>query len=105
VQLLYVFGIFAVAEERYMALILPMDASIPRAERVASDHILRFTHVHSRPRTKATFIDINSIVRGILVVPSNDNEVGNEYLIFDVLDEDLWWRMRSSRLTTDVRLI
>jgi hypothetical protein len=31
-QLLYVFGVFAIAEERYMALILPMDASIPRAE-------------------------------------------------------------------------
>jgi hypothetical protein len=44
-------------------------------------------------------------MRGILVVPSNGNEVGDEYLIFDVLDEDLWWRMKSSRLTTDVHLI
>ena len=46
-QLLYVFGVFAVGEEQYMALILPMDASIPRAEQVASDRVLRFMRVHS----------------------------------------------------------
>lgn len=87
-----------------MALILPMDESIPRAERVASDRVLRFARVRSRPKSKAAFIDIDSIVRGIVVVPSNDNEVGDEYLIFDVLDEDIWWRMKSTRLATNVRL-
>lgn len=103
-QLLYSFSIFAANDNCYMAVILPFDERIPHADRVPSDKILRFTRIRSRHRSHAAFIDINSIVRGVVLVPSNDNDAGDEYLVFDILDEDIWWRMKSIRLATNVKL-
>ena len=87
-----------------MALILPLDEAIPRAELVLSDRDFRFTRVRSHRRSDAAFIDINSIVRGALLINSNDGEASDEFIVFDVLDEDMWWRMKSIRLTSKVRL-
>lgn len=90
-----------------MALILPMDQHIPRSDRVATDRHFRFTRVRSRPRLKSAFIDVESIIRGALLVPSNDGEtdvINDEYLVFDVVDQDMWWRMKKVELLTSVRL-
>jgi len=88
----------------YMALILPMDEAIPRAESVPSDRAFRLTRVRSRRRSNAAFIDINSIIRGALLIGSNDGEAGDEFFVFDLLDEDMWWRMKSIRLASKVQL-
>ena len=101
-QLLYVFEVFAAKEERYMALILPFDETIPRVN--PTNQVFRFTHVRSRHRSKSAFIDINSIVWGALLVNSNDSAAGDEYLLFDVLDEDFWYRMKSAKFVTTIHL-
>ena len=88
----------------YMALILPLDEAIPRAESVPSDRDLRFTRVRSRRRSDAAFININSIIRGALLISSNDGEASDEFIVFDTLDEDMWWRMKSIKLTSKVGL-
>jgi hypothetical protein len=103
-QLLYMFGIFLEDRMCYMALILPLDEAIPRAESVPSDRNFRLTRVRSRRRSDAAFIDINSIVRGALLINSTDGEASDEFIVFDMLDEDMWWRMKSIRLTSKVRL-
>lgn len=104
-QLLYVFGVFLEGDIRYMALILPLDEAIPRAESVPSDQDFQLTRVRSRRRSNAAFIDVNSVVRGALLVNSNDGEASDEFIVFDMLDEDMWWQMKSIRLATNVQLL
>ncbi|KAF8899527.1 hypothetical protein CPB84DRAFT_1815674 [Gymnopilus junonius] len=87
-RLLYIFGIFVESEVQYLALILPFDVPIPRIE---------------QPR--ATFIHIESIVHGALLIPAHDSqEYSDEFLVFDQLDEDFWMRMKSLQLAVSLNL-
>ncbi|KAF8896734.1 hypothetical protein CPB84DRAFT_1681981 [Gymnopilus junonius] len=104
-RLLYIFGIFVESEVQYLALILPFDVPIPRIEQPRGDQDLQFTRVRGRPRSKATFIHIESIVRGALLIPAHDSqEYGDEFLVFDQLDEDFWMRMKSLQLAVSLNL-
>ncbi|KAF8871312.1 hypothetical protein CPB84DRAFT_1903942 [Gymnopilus junonius] len=96
-RLLYIFGIFVESEVQYLALILPFDVPIPRIEQPRGDQDLQFT--------RATFIHIESIVRGALLIPAHDSqEYGDEFLVFDQLDEDFWMRMKSLQLAVSLNL-
>jgi len=99
-QLLYVFGVFVANETRHMALIMPMDERIPRNERVQSDKVFRFRRVRARHISKTAFIDVESIVWGAVLVKANDSENHDEFISFDVIDEDMWWRMKSVMLAS-----
>lgn len=99
-QLLYVFGVFVANETRHMALIMPMDERIPRDERVQSDKTFRFRRVRARHISDTAFIDVESIVRGAILVKASDSENHDEFIPFDVIDEDMWWRMKSAKLTS-----
>jgi len=99
-QLLYVFGVFIQNTTRHMALIIPMDKHIPRQERVALDETFRFSRVCTQHVSASAFIDVESIVCGAVLVKANDTENHDEYISFDVIDEDMWWRMKSVKLVT-----
>ena len=107
-QLLQVFGVVVNNAILYMAYILPMDADPYEVESINMAHAklkqeidkaLRLTRIRSRPRAEATCISVESIIRGALVAEGfEENQQKDEYLIIDVIDEDMWWRMKSVRL-------
>jgi len=83
-----------------MALIIPMDERILQQEHVALDETFRFSRVRAWHVSASAFIDVESIVRGAVLVKANDMENHDEYISFDVIDEDMWWRMKSVKLVT-----
>lgn len=103
-QLLYIFGIFVEKKTHHFALILPFDVPIPHAEKPPIDRDFQFTRVRARPRSSAAFIHVESIVRGVVLIPAHDIEYGDEFLVFDQLDEDLWMRKKSMTLAVSVKL-
>lgn len=103
-RLLYIFGIFVAGATQYIALILPYDAPIARADWPQFDRDLKFTRVRACPRSQASFIHVESIVRGAVLIPAHDVQYGDEYLVFDPLDEDLWQRNQSMQLAVSVPL-
>ena len=72
------------------ALIQPCDAPTGRLRKKDVD--LHFLRVRSRPRNRAEFISLRSIVRGALLVPAFDKD--EEYLVLDVVDADMFVRVR-----------
>jgi hypothetical protein len=102
-QILYIFGITLNNTETHVALVLPFDETPDRQHR-QRDEALHFTRVQARHRSKATFIHVESIVRGAVLVKDFEAEDGDEYIIMDMLDADLWWRMKSISIARHVRM-
>jgi hypothetical protein len=103
-QILYIFGVtLNNAETHYVALVLPFDETPDRQHR-ERDEALRFTRVQARHRSKATLIHVESIVRGAVLVKDFEAEHNDEYIIMDVVDADLWWRMKSVSIAQHVRM-
>ncbi|KJA13371.1 hypothetical protein HYPSUDRAFT_151670 [Hypholoma sublateritium FD-334 SS-4] len=100
-QLLKLFSI-AVNEQTFnLALVLPLDGKIPLLNR-GRDQDLRFTRIISRPRSASVVIDIDTIVRGALVVKDHGAELPNSHIVLDVIDSDFWLRMKSIKLAHNV---
>ena len=102
-QILYIFGITLNNTEMHVALVLPFDETPDRQHR-ERDQTLRFARVQARHRSKATFIHVESIVRGAVLVKDFEAEHGDEYIVMDVLDADLWWRMKSVSIARHVKI-
>ena len=105
-QLLHIFSITVNATTYYMALILPIDEPIPLSHiNHSRDLKLKQRRLRARHRSKAAFINIELIVRGALLSPAfKEGEQYDEYLVIDVIDEDMWWRMKSVTLANKVKL-
>ncbi|KAF8971925.1 hypothetical protein BDZ97DRAFT_1901552 [Flammula alnicola] len=102
-QLLHVFGILYNDQTHYLALIMPMDVPVPRSDsNRGRDRDLRFTRVISRPRSAAVVVDIEAILRGALLVKDVGAELPGEHIVLEVIDPDLWWRMKSIKLANKV---
>jgi hypothetical protein len=72
------------------ALIQPYDASVGQPTTREKD--LRLFRIRAKARTSSCFISAKLIVRGVVVIPTflkDDN-----YYVFDVLDDDLFMRIR-----------
>ena len=72
------------------ALIQPCDAPIGRLRRKDVD--LCLTRVRCKPRDRAEFISVRSIIRGAVLVPAFDKD--DDFLVMDVLDADMFVRVR-----------
>lgn len=77
-----------------LALVQTYDAHIPAAEKPASDADLDMIRVRARPRKESTFIFIDSIIRGALLVDTRDNDCGDECFVVDSVDTDMFLRLR-----------
>ena len=53
---------------------------------------LELFRVCGQPRGSAEFVDARSIIRGVLLVPTFEQD--DDFFVFDVLDADLFMRMR-----------
>jgi len=102
-QILYIFGVTINNTEEHVALVLPFDET-PDRQHCERDEALRFTRVQARHRSKATLVHVESIVRGAVLVKDFEAEHGDEYIVMDVLDADLWLRMKSVSLARHVRM-
>ena len=56
------------------------------------DRDFQLTRVKALPSTSSMFIPLESIIRGVVLVPS-DSE--NEYFVVDHLDSDMFLRMKA----------
>lgn len=72
-------------------MIQPMDQSIGR--RTAKDKDLRLIRVREKLRSQPEFIPARSIRRGAVLV--NQGESYGEYYVFDILDGDMFLRVRN----------
>jgi len=72
------------------AFIQPYDSPIGRI--TDKEKKLELFRVRAQPRSSAEFVDARSIIRGVLLVPTF--EQNNDYFVFDVLDDDLFIRVR-----------
>jgi len=50
------------------------------------------------------FISVESIVQGALLVKDFGAEYGDEYLVIDVVDSDMWLRLKTLALVQRVNL-
>ena len=81
-------------EVRYgVVLIQPLDANLgPRRQK---DMDLGLYRVHAKRRDQCEVIAINSIVRGALIVKDIGCEFDDEYYVLDVIDCDMFQRMKT----------
>jgi len=85
-----------------MALVLPFDIPKLMVNR-PRDKALQFTRVQARPRASTVIIDTRSIIRGGLLVRDFASP-GNEYLVIEFIDKDMWSRLKNIDLVTNTRL-
>jgi len=84
-----------------LALIHPLDARLTNYNRTHThDKNLRLTRLQARPRNMSTIVSVEAIVRGVLLVPVLDS-VPEEFLLFDLIDEDMWMRSKSFEILVD----
>jgi hypothetical protein len=95
-QLLFVFKCTIAAKEYSLALVQSYDEHIPASERPKKDADLDLFRVRARPRKSSEFIFLDSIIRGALLVDSFDSEHGDEKLVVDIVDTDMFLRLLSS---------
>jgi hypothetical protein len=102
-RLLYIFGYTIDTKDYLTALIQPMDLP-PSSHHRTRNRDLRFTHVRARQRSLSVFISVESIVRGALLVEDFGAEYGDEYLVIDVVDSDMWLWLKTLALVQRVNL-
>ncbi|KAJ7734783.1 hypothetical protein DFH07DRAFT_870865 [Mycena maculata] len=91
VQLIYVFQI-SVGQNTYpFALAQPLDKPIGRSS--PKDRDLKLLRVRAKPRQSSEFFSVHSIVRGVVLVP--DSEKAGDFLVMDVVDADMYFRLKS----------
>lgn len=76
-----------------LALIQPYDA--PTGVRSRQDRELGLYRVRSQPRQQSEFIPLQSIIRGALLFPDQDQP--DEFFVMDLADTDMFIRMKKLR--------
>lgn len=71
-----------------------MDNPVPNEGR-KRDEDLRLSRVVARPRAECVVVDMETIIRGALLVRNYSSQYSNEYIILETVDPDMWWRMKS----------
>jgi hypothetical protein len=95
-QLCFIFQCNVGTAKYHMALIQSYDA-LPGTTYRRRDNALRFHRVRSNPRGFSEFISVESIIRGALLVQAYGS--AEEFLVVDVVDGDMWLRMKEMKLT------
>lgn len=73
-----------------IALVHAYDTPIPRIPKKDKD--LGLFRVRASPRAKAEFVSIRTFIRGAVLVPDFSKE--GDYFVFDLLDSDMFLRVR-----------
>jgi hypothetical protein len=111
-QLVCILGFSYRGKEYLLTVIIPYDLPLveanPSLTRVKNkrDKDLRFIQVRSRPTKNFEVVFSGSIVRGALLAQDYSCSSGDDHLVVDVVDPDMWLRMKRDRcqLATNVAL-
>ena len=101
VQILHIFCLNFRLTQTPLALVLPFDGSCRPIDRRRDDR-LRLTRVQARPRSSAVVISTLSIIRGGLL--AKDPSSPNSMFVVEFVDEDMWTRMKKTKLVENARL-
>lgn len=71
-------------------LIQPYDTEVGRPSPLEWD--FQLFRIHAKARGSSRFISPKSIIRGVVVVPTYEKD--SDYFVFDLLDDDLFMRVR-----------
>lgn len=97
-QMVAVLGVEVDGVEHLLSLILPYDEKTTGSarEKVRRDRDLMFHRVRARSRKADSAVVLaRTLVRGALLVPDfSEKWPGDEYLVVDVVDADMWLRMK-----------
>lgn len=97
-QMVAVLGVDVDGVEFLVSVILPYDEKLTGSSRTTRqrDRDLRFHRVRARPRrSDSAVILARTLVRGALLVPDfAEKWPGDEYIVVDVVDADMWLRMK-----------
>ncbi|KZP04009.1 hypothetical protein FIBSPDRAFT_904596 [Athelia psychrophila] len=74
-----------------LALVQPYDMKIPARDRPAKDRELGLLRRRSQPRKNSVFIEVNSIIRGALLV--KDPDIFGDKFVVDTVDTDMFLRL------------
>jgi hypothetical protein len=80
-----------------LAYIHPFEPIYQHQHRLKSDTELELLRFREQPAKDVTFISIHSIIRGAVLIPSGENiphPRAADYLLFDLLDCDMFMRGR-----------
>lgn len=104
-QLLTMFSIRVEDTVYELAHVLIFDNPIDRRQVLARrrDKDLRFIRLRVRKRIDSVLIDTQTIERGCLLVQDHGNDP-NDFMVIDVIDPDIWWRLKSIQLGVNLRL-
>lgn len=109
-QMVAVLGVEVDGTEYLVALILPHDEKITGSGRAKQqrDKDLMFYRVRARPRKADSAVVLaRTLIRGALLVPDfSEKWPGDDFLVMDVVDPDMWLRMKDigHRVLTRARL-
>ncbi|KZP33132.1 hypothetical protein FIBSPDRAFT_721438, partial [Athelia psychrophila] len=67
--------------------------------KLASDKELGMIRVRSHPRKDSTFIFVDSIIRGAMLVSTFDDRVSDECFVVDSVDTDMFLRLKNRNRT------
>ncbi|KAF7378401.1 hypothetical protein MSAN_00266700 [Mycena sanguinolenta] len=90
VRLAFVFTCTIEDKTYPFGLVQALDVGTGR--RSAKDKALSFYHIRERPRKECEFISVYSIIRGALLAPDFDKR--GDYLVIDVVDSDMFLRLK-----------
>jgi hypothetical protein len=90
-QLLFIFTTATQDRIDAWALIRPLDAQVPQPS--SREQYYQFLRIRARARTSSRFISAKSIIRGVVVIPTHIME--GDYYVFDLLDDDIFLRVRT----------
>jgi hypothetical protein len=95
-QLIFVFTC-VIGDTLYpIALVQPYFS--PPGQRSRKDEELNFYRVRAKPPTSCEFISVHSIIRGVLL--AKDYDTANDSLVIDIIDTDMFLRMKMLSLST-----
>lgn len=94
-QLLLVFGCIVAGREHRLALVHTYDEKIPARNRPKKDKDLGLVRIRASDRKQTELIFVDSIIRGIVVAVDDDISHPGDGFIVDVIDTDIFLRIRS----------
>jgi hypothetical protein len=100
-QMVAVLGVIVDGEEHLVSIVLPYDRKLseegnPALQRTRRyrDKDMRFHRVRSRRMKDAVVVFSETILRGALLVLDHTCPYDDELLVVDVVDQDMWLRMK-----------
>ncbi|KAH6871585.1 hypothetical protein BKA70DRAFT_1130952 [Coprinopsis sp. MPI-PUGE-AT-0042] len=111
-QMVVILGMMVSGQEVLLLVLIPYDDTLTEASGAATrakarrDEAFEFIRVRQRLQAKAVVVFAETIIRGALLVKDFSNEAGRDFLVVDIVDADMFMRMKRDRhlLATNVSL-